>query len=820
MSTLFRDLRYAVRMFVKRPGFTSVVVFTLALGIGANAAVFSIVNGLLFKPLGYADPDSLVCLYSANPRLMAANPTEGWGRSNISANNFFDWRGLSTSFVDMGICRRASYNLTGGDRPELVNAVHASAGLLPVLGFDAKLGRLFREEEDQPGNERVVLLAETFWQQRFGADRGVVGQAIVLDGTPFTVLGVLPQRFEQAWGRFGGAWDQFDVWSPFAFDPSVYERDNRSFRAVGRLKPDVSVAQAQAELESIAARLAQTFPGPNRGYSVNVVPLFDAMIGREAKSVLLSLGVAVLLVLLVACVNVANLLLVRGKTRQKELAIRSALGASKWHLVRQTLAECAILSLAGGALGVLLAIWGIDALLTVIPENTPRKHEIAVDQSVLLFALLLSLVVAVAFGLVPALRGSDINLAETLKGVSRSTSTGRSTRRGRDLLVVGQVASALALVICAGLTIKSFVRLKGVDPGFDPRRLITMRVKLTDAGHANDQERAVFFERVIERIRSQPGVQSAAAVSTLPLDQLDTWSYATAEGFTAPDPERGVFLGRITVTPAYFETMRIPLLSGRDFTEQDRANRPRAVIVSEGLAERFWPGQHAIGKRLKYGGQHSGAPWLTVIGVVGNVKQRGILREARLETYLPHTQRPLPSMSFVARVLGDPSTGAAPVRNAIWEVDPDRAVFRVQSMENLIFDDIGAWGVVAGLLTVFAVIALVLAAVGLYGVMSHSVNQRRHEIGIRMALGAQARDVLCMVLRRAVGLTLLGVAGGITLALLLARLLAALMYGVSTADPGTYIALVTLLVAVALCASYLPARRATKVDPMVALRCE
>jgi len=815
-----RDLRYALRTLSKSPGFATIAIITLALGIGANTAVFSIVNGLLLKPLGYVEPDRLVCLFSANPRLMAASPTEAWDRSNISANNFFDWREQSTSFVDMGICRRASYNLSGGDRPELVNAVHASAGLLPVLGFDAMLGRVFGEAEDRPGSGRVVLLAETFWQQRFGADAGIVGRSITLDGAPFTVLGVLPQAFERAWGRFGGAWNRFDVWSPFAFDPSVYERDNRSFRAVGRLKPGVSVAQAQAELEGIAARLAQTYPDANRGYSVNVMPLFDAMIGKEAKSVLLSLSVAVLLVLLVACVNVANLLLARGKTRQKELAIRSALGAGKWRLVRQTLAECTILSLAGGVLGVLLAIWGIDALLTVIPQTMPRKHEVGIDQSALLFTLLLSLVVAVIFGLVPALRGSDVNLVETLKAVSRSASTGRSARHGRDVLVVGQVASALALVICAGLMIKSFVRLKDVDPGFDPQRLITMRAKLADIGYETDAKRAAFYERATEKIRSQPGVQSAAAVSTLPLDQLDTWSYATAEGFTAPDPDRGIFLGRVTVTPGYFETMHIPILSGRDFTERDRTDSRRVVIVSEKLAQRFWPGQDAVGKHLKYGGQHGDAPWLTVVGIVGNVKQRGILRDARLETYLPHTQRPLSSMSFVARTLGDPLAAATPMQNAIWEVDPDQAVFRVQSMENLIFDDIGVWGVVAGLLTVFAVIALALAAVGLYGVMSHAVNQRGHEIGIRMALGAQARDVLRMVLKRAVGLTLLGIVAGIALALLLARLLAALMYGVSTADPETYIALVTLLLAVALLASFLPARRATKVDPMVALRCE
>jgi putative ABC transport system permease protein len=807
-------------MFAKNPGFTAVVVLTLALGIGANTTVFSVVNGMWLKPLGYPEPGRLVCLFAANPRLMAASPTEGWDRSNVSANDFVDWREQSRSFVDMGICRYTSCNLTGGDHPERVIAARASAGLLPVLGSGAKVGRIFGPSEDRPGNEQVALLSDGFWQRRFGGDPGIVGQTIMLDGAPFEVLGVLPAGLTRAWGRFDHVWGRFDVWTPFAFDAGTYSRGDRSFKALGRLKPGVSIAEAQAEMEAIASRLAKTYPESNEGYTVNVMPLFDSIVGDEAKQALSVLIVAVGLVLLIACVNVANLLLARGSTRSREFAVRAALGASRGRMVRQMITECTVLSLVGAALGALMALWGVEVLLAILPDTVPRKHEIGVDRGVLLFTLGLSFAAAVLFGLVPSLKGSRVNLNEMLKEGAHPGSAGEVRRLKRDFLIVGQIAMALGLVVSAGLMTKSFLRLRDADLGFDARQLLTMRTRLSGEQYQSDEKRTAFFKQATRKIRANPGVTSAAAVSSLPCDWLDTWDYATIEEYTERHPGRDIFLGRITVTPGYFETMRIPILSGRDFTGLDNPESRDVVIVNETLAQRFWPGEDAIGKRLKYGPRDSGAPWLTVVGVVGDVKQRGLTRETRLETYRPHAQRPEWRMSCVVRTVGDPLAATGGVQNAVWDVDPDRAVYRVRSMEDIVFDQIGASGIMAGLLTAFAMIALILAAVGLYGVMSYAVGQRTPEIGIRVALGARASDILRLVIRRAILLTMVGVAVGIGLALLLGQVLEALLYGVSPTDPSTFIGVAVMLLVVGFTASYLPARWATKVDPMVALRCE
>ena len=820
MGALRQDLRYAFRTLLKRPGFTAVVVLTLALGIGANTAVFSVVHGMWLKPLGYPEADRLVYLFAANPRLMAANPTEGWDRSNISANDFVDWRKQSRSFVDMGICRYTSYNLTGGDRPERVIAARASASLLPVLGFDAKIGRAFGPEGDRPGSERVVLLSDGFWQRRFGGDPDIVGQTITLDGTPFEVLGVLPAELSAAWGRFDWIWGHFDVWIPFAFDAGTFSRGNRSFKAVGRLKPGVSVAAAQAEMETIATHLAETYPDSNEGYTVNVMPMLDGVIGAEAKQALSTLMAAVGCVLLLACVNVANLLLAKGSNRSKEFAIRAALGAGKLRIVRQMITECTVLSLVGAALGALMAVWGVEILVAALPDAIPRKHEIGVDRDVLLFTLGLSLVTAVLFGLAPSFKSSIINLNEMLKEGTRSGSTGEVRRLKRDFLVVGQVAMALALVISAGLIIKSFLRLQAADPGFYAQQLLTMRTKLSGEQYDSHKRRTAFFEQVVREIRTRPGVTAAAATSTLPCDGLDNWDYATIEDYTEQDTGREIFLGRITVTPGFFETMQIPIVSGRDFIELDNMEGRSVVIVNEALAQRFWPDEDAIGKRLKYGARDSDAPWLAVVGVVGDVKQRGLTRETRLETYRPYARRPEWRMSVAVRTVSDPLAATTAVQSAVWDVDPDLAVYRVRSMEDIVFDEIGAFGVLAGLLAVFAMIALVLASVGLYGVMSYSVSQRTHEIGIRVALGAQSGNVLRLVITRSVLLTLTGIGTGIILALLLGRALESLLYGVSPTDPSTFIGVAGMLMLVALLASYIPARRATKVDPMVALRYE
>jgi putative ABC transport system permease protein len=573
-------------------------------------------------------------------------------------------------------------------------------------------------------------------------------------------------------------------------------------------------------MEMIAAGLAETYPESNEGYTVNVTPILDGVIGRETKRATFALMAAVGFVLLIACVNVVNLLLARANTRSKEFAVRAALGASRRRMVRQMLTECTALSVVGAALGTLVALWGVGILVAVLPDTVPRKTEIAVDQNVLLFTLGLSFVAAALFGLAPSLTASSVNLDGVLKEGTRAGSAGEARRLKHDFLVVGQVAMAFALLISAGLMLKSFSHLHAADPGFDARQLLTMRTKLPAEEYQSYEQRVAFFEQAVHRIRAAPGVTAAAAVSTLPCDKLDSWEYMTIEGYTEPHARQGLFLGDVIVTPGFFETMRIPLVSGRDFTELDNGEGRGVVIVNKALARRFWPGEDPIGKRLKYGARDSGAPWLAVVGVVGDVKQRGLRQNTRFEVYRPHAQRSALTMSFAARTVVDPLAATTVVQTAAWDVDPDLAMYRVRSMEDIVFDEIGVWGIIAGLLAVFAAIALVLAAAGLYGVMSYSVSRRTHEIGIRIALGAQSETVLRMVITRSMILALAGICAGIALALLLGRALQSLMYGISPTDPITFVAVAVLMTVVALLANYIPARRATKVDPMVALRYE
>lgn len=807
MSVLVQDLRYAFRTLAKQPGFTAVIVLTLALGIGANTAVFSFVYGMLLKPLGYPQEEQLFALFTANP-------TQGWSRANVSIADYRDWREQSTCFADMGICSHSSYNLAGGDRPEHVRAVKASASLLPVFGFEARIGRAFGPEEDQPGKDHVVVLSDSFWRRRFGAAPDVVGKTVMLDGTPFTILGVLPAEVERAWRPF-------DVWRPFANYDNGGGRGYRAYSVFARLKPGVSVAEARTELAGITARLAESHPRTNKGCTANVVPIIDKVVDKTARTAVAAVLAAAVFVLLIACVNVANLMLARGSVRQQEFAVRSSLGASGWRLTRQTITECTILSLIGGTVGLLLALWAVESLIAIMPDNAPRKNDFGVDQPVLLFTVLLSLFTALLFGLVPAVKAARVNLSEALKDAARSASPGKTRRFGRQGLVAGQIALALALVVCAGLMIQSAHRLMSADLGFEARQLLTMCVRLPTRTYEDDAARISFFEQVTRRMRAIPGVQAAAAALILPFDRSNSFSDVTADSGMSADPAGQTIAGVTTVTPEFFQTMGIPLLAGRDFNEQDTFDSQPVVIVSEPLARRFWPGG-AIGKRLKYGSPDSDNPWFTVVGVVGNVMRRsGLDRSAAVPyTYVPYAQSPSSYMTLVARTLSDPRTATKAAHSAIWEIDPDQAIYKVQSMEDMVFSEIGVWSIVAGLVSVFAFIALVLAAVGLYGVMSYAVTQRTREIGIRIALGARSLDVLSMVIRRSALLTLLGVVGGIGLALALGQMLESLMYGVSPADPLTFAAVSVMMIVVSILASYIPARRATRVDPVVALRCE
>lgn len=806
MSTLLQDIRFGFRTLAKSPVFTVVGVVTLALGIGANTAVFSFVRGMLLRPLGYPDEDRLVSLSTADP-------VAGWSGGNVSIPDYQDWRAQNTTFEDLGICFTSSYNLSGTDPPEQVSSVGASASLLPVLGFDVQIGRAFGPEEDQPGRDRVVLLSASFRQRRFGGAADVVGTTITLNDVPHTVVGVLPAQLEQAWGRF-------DVWAPFAIYATGGDRGYGAYRVFGRLKPEVGIARAQAELVGIAARIAENFPETNQNTTVEVQPIIDKVVDDSARLAVASLAAAVAFVLLIACVNVANLVLARGTGRHRELAVRTTLGASRWRLARQLMTESTILALAGGGLGALLALWGVDSLVAQLPDTIPRRGDIAVDGQVLVFTVLLSLLTAVLFGLVPALQAARVDVNVALKDTGGSVTPARSRRWGRDVLVVGQVALALALLICAGLMIKSFRLQRSDDLGFDARRILTMRLQLPAQRYDSAAGQVSFIEQAVQQIRSAPGVASAAAAHILPFDGSGNFPMVTTEDDALRGVDRRTIVGMTVVTPGYFETLGVPVLSGRDFTPEDATGGPPVVIVSQRLARRCWPDAPAVGKRLKFGPREKAGTWFTVAGVVGNVRRNGLDEGQLGYLYLSHGQVGGGYMAIAARTLGDPLAATSAVQSAIWKVDPDQALYGVRSMEDVVAKDTGAWGVLAGSLSVFAIIALALAGVGLYGVMSYAVGRRTHEIGIRMALGAQRQTVLRLILQRSTLLTLLGVVVGVALACGLGQALKALMYKVSPTDPATFVAVGLVMILVGLLASYLPARRATRVNPVVALRFE
>ena len=805
MATIFQDMRFGLRVLLKNPAFTAIAVSTLALGIGANTAVFSIVHALILQPLPYTNPDGLVWVHSANPG-------EGWDDSNVSLSDYIDWRARNESFEGMAITDGAGFNVTGGEKPERVTGIRASAELLPLLGFDAHHGRRFSEQETRPGATPVTMLSHGFWQRRYGGNPDVVGTTISLDQETHTIIGVLPAALDEAWGRN-------DLWLPFTLDTTDDNRGSRSYEVVGRLREDVSLEQAQTEMTGIASVLVDAYPESNQGWTVRLETFANEHIGQAAMVAIYSLIGAVAFVLLIACANVANLLIARGTVRHRELAVRSALGAGQWRLVRQLLTECVIMSLCAGAIGILLAMWGLELLVASMPEHVPNLDDMTINGTVLLFTVGISLVAAGVFGLAPAIRAARVNLSESMKEGGRASSADAGRRHGRDLLVIGQIAMALALVICAGLMIRSFLYLNRVDPGFETDRLLTMRVGLPDYKYESTEERWTFYRQAIERVRTQPGIENAAAVSTIPLGNSNSWTSFTPDGYDRVNPDERIYTGFVVVTPGYFQTMEIPV-RGREFTEGDTNDAPPVVVVNEHLAERFWPGEDVVGKRLKMGDPEDDSPWLTIVGVCGNILHRGLDSEVRLETYRPEAQAGYSNLTLVVRTAGEPVAATSAVCAGIWAIDPDQPVYRVRTMDEWVFRDIGTWKVYAGLLATLGTMALVLAVVGLYGLMSYTVNQRTQEIGIRMALGARSADVLTLVLRRSVILTTIGVLAGIGMALVFGTLLQSIMFGVSPADPVTYLGVGLLLVAVALLASYVPARRATRVDPMVALRYE
>ncbi len=798
----WRDIRFGLRMLHKNPGFTTVAVLTLALGIGANTAIFSVINGVLLNPLPYDHPGQLVNLREAPPQ---------GSQMIVSGGAFTDWRENSASFDVMSVVRGIEMNLTGEGEPERISGLQVSASYLQALRLQPELGRGFSSEEDKPGGDnKVIVIGHGLWHRRFGADRNVVGRTIRLDGQTHTVLGVLPPNATLVGQERGDP--QFLI--PFVFGTEIWHttRASHSFKVIARLKSTVTIKEAQVELTGIKRRLQPLYPKWKENWGVMVVPLHEYVTGKVKPTLLVLMG-AVGFVLLIACANVANLLLAKAASRQKEMAIRTALGASRWRVMRQVLTESSLLALLGGLLGIGLGYWGVQMLSQWSGATLPRVGEIALDLRVLVFSLLASVGTGLLFGLVPALRVSAPNLNLTLKEGGRGSTRG-SQNRVRVGLIVAELGLAVMLLTGAGLLLRSFFRLLNVDPGFNRRNTLALDVSLPDAKYRSGEDQARFFRQIFESLEALPGVEAAGMASSLPM-QGSSYDSAVRVPGRENQPEPGYNARFDFVAGNYFRALGIPFVKGRDFSPRDNStNAPRVVVFNEALVKKIFPNEDAVGRRIGFWG----AEW-EIVGVVRSVRQNRLDDDRMDRLYLPQAFF-WGSGSLVVRTKGSPLALADSIRKQILALDPDQSVSNIRTMEQAISGSLSARRLTLTLLGLFAALALGLAVIGLYGVMAYTVAQRAHEIGIRMALGAQRTDVLRLILRHGLALTSLGVALGLIGALALTRVLRSHLYEVGTTDPGTFIAVSLLLVVVALLACLIPARRAAKVDPMVALRHE
>ncbi len=809
IADLGQDLRYGLRMLLKNPGFTFVAVMALALGIGANTAIFSVVNAILLRPLPFKNPDQLVMIWENATHL-------GFPKDTPSPANFLDWQKQSTVFEGIAAVAEQSFNLTGVGEPERLDGRRVSANLFNLLGVNAIVGRTFLPQEDQAGT-KVAVLNEALWKRRFGGNPAIVGQAITLNGQSYTVVGVV--RSTMRLPAFGKWHDQ--VWVPIAFpSEEAATRGSHYLQVIARMKPGVTLAQAQAEMETVMARLAQQYPDVNARRGAVVTPLHEQIVGDIKPALLVLLG-AVVFVLLIACANVANLLLARAAVRQKEIALRLALGANRARLTRQLLVESVILSMLGGIVGLALAYGGLTVLTRFIPPEIVHADGIAINATVLVFTLVVAIITGLVFGLAPALQASHFNLNDTLKEGGRDSGAGVRGKRLRSSLVIAEVAVSFILLIGAGLLINSFMHLRNLDPGFRADHLLTLNVDLSVVRYPDTQRRVAFFDEVLRRVRALPGVQSAAAAGNLPFTYNGDSMGIAVEGIPDPPIDQWPDVVYRTVGPGYFATMGIPLVHGRDFNDEDTLDSALAVIVSEKTAKHYWPNEDPIGKHLKPGSTSSRSPWFTVIGVVKDVRQNDFMAEPKMQMYLTFRQvKNLMANALIVRTSVDPLSLASAVRNAIWSVDKDQPVANIDSMEHIVAGAVARQRFSMLLLAIFAGLALVLAAVGIYGVMSYTVAQQTREIGIRIALGAKRSDVLKMTVKQGLKLVGLGLVIGLTSAFLLTRLMSSLLFGISATDPITFLSISLVLFAVALLASYIPALRATKVDPMIALRAQ
>jgi putative ABC transport system permease protein len=812
METLRQDLTLALRMLAKRPGFTLVIVLTLALGVGANTAIFSFINALLLTPPPYREPDRLV-------RVMSQRGTES---GKLSLLEVEDLNRHALLFEGFATFRISQYNVTGGGPPEAITASVNSWNLFSLLGVKPYLGETWPQAHERQRVFNIVLNYDV-WQRRFGGDRNIVGQKIMLDAAPYEVLGVLPPGFD------------------FPLDTGLYRRvppgdfDSRSIRESGviaRLKRGVTIEQAQAELDQLAREWERIYPDTNAGVRLAVTPMREHWIGGASDYLWLIFG-AVSVVLMIACVNVVNLMLSAAVAREKEMAIRSALGAGRARLIRQMLTESLSLTLLGGLLGFGLAAACVKLMSALLRFDMPAWMNVGVDRHALIFTLAVSIFAGALAGLVPALRASKPDLNETLKEGGKGSS-GSGNLRARRLLAPAQAALALVLLIGAGLMLQSFARLQRVELGFDPDRLLTMKMDPPWSKYGVVEQTAPFYRRVVEEVERIPGVEAAAFNDSLPLGGQDVREGANKltveiEGQSRSEQERNPYVNAQIVNHGYFRAMKIPLSAGRFFDDSDRMQTERVVVISERLAERFWPGQNPLGRRIRLGersenyrhdGNTNEEPWYVVTGISGNVRQRGILSEAGLDVYLCDQQEFSPESYLAVRATVEPLMLAEAVKRAVWKVDPEQSVFDIQTMEQRVLNTIWQQRLAGVVFALFAGLALALAAVGIYGVMSYAVSQRTREIGVRMALGARVPDVLKMVLGEGLKLTLIGVAIGLIVALVMAQLMKSLLYGVGAIDPLTFVGAPALLAATAMVACWIPARRAAKTDPMIALRAE
>ena len=821
MHTLWQDVRYGVRVLLKHPSVTIIVILALALGIGANTAIFSVVNAVLLRQLPYEQADRLVFLNEKSKVL---------DEMSISYPNFTDWRNQNHVFEKIGVYNRNSYTLTGMGDPERILTAQVSSDLFAALRVNAGWGRVFNNDEDKPGGSPVVVLSYGLWQRRFGGQQSILNQSLTLNGKNYTVIGVMPQSFAYP--------TRVEMWVPvgqLSADPNWQERGNHpGLYGVARLKPGTTIEQAQADMDMIAVNLQQQYPDSNTGDTIRIRPLLEISVG-EVRTTLWVLFGAVGFVLLIACANIANLLLARASARQKEMAIRAAMGAGKWRMLRQLLTESVLVAFVGGLLGLLVAYWGIKLILYVSPSAIPRSQEVGLDWIVLIFTLGISALTGVLFGIVPALQASAVDVHETLKETGRGTS-----RRHwlRSSLVVVEVGTTMVLLIGAGLMIRSFYRLQQVNPGFSYEHLTSFNTSLPAKKYATEDLRADFFKALLENVRRLPGVDAAAAASGLPLGNNGWQTSFLVEGKPIPPKGDTPLMEACAVTPDYFRAMSIPLIRGRFFTDQDNRSFLKGrdlsklnegermiagvnvIIIDEEFARRHWPGEDAVGKQIRFGND-STSPKLTVVGVVGRVKMEALNQDSnRVQGYFASEQLPFSGMTVIIKATGDPNQLIAAARQEVKALDPDQPIYGVRTMNEIRSESVSGERLNLTLLSIFAGIALVLAIVGIYGVMSYSVTQRMHEIGIRMAIGATRADVFKMIISQGMKLALIGVGLGLAGAFALTRLMTTMLFGVEPTDAATFVSISLLLPVVALLACYLPGRRATRVEPVDSLRYE